>query len=147
MAERRIEPVGAIDVPNLTATRQGQRVEIHTARRAYVGSDRVDVRVGTLDPVGKLFEPPPELRGCGGRAYSQRGWDEIRARYTDRARASYRIRRDDWLALRHKASITLVCDCAHPDTCLASVAAELLSRALPGLSILRGERKALGVTP
>ena len=117
------------------------RLEIYTARTDYTGADRADLRVGTTDPVGKLFEPPAGLRGCGARAGSSARWDEIRTRYTDRARASYRVRREAWLALRHRGSVTLVCDCAHPDTCLATVAAELLARALPGLAVLRGERR------
>lgn len=117
------------------------RLEIYTARVGYTGTDGADMRVGTSDPTGKLFEPPSELKGCGAWAGSDRAWDDIRTRYTDRARASYRIRREAWLALRHRASVTLVCDCAHPGSCLATVAAELLSRALPGLSIVRGERR------
>lgn len=118
-----------------------ERVEIYTARVGYTGTDGADMRVGTSDPTGKLFEPPGELRGCGARAGSSVRWDELRTRYTDRARASYRVRREAWLALRHRGSVTLVCDCAHPGTCLATVAAELLARALPGLAVLRGERR------
>lgn len=119
-----------------------ERLEIHTARVGYTGDDRVDMRVGTVDPIGKLFEPPAELARCGARALSEKGWEAIRTRYTDRARASYRVRRAAWLALRARSSITLVCDCASSEYCLTAVAAELLSLALPGLSVLRGERRA-----
>lgn len=119
-------------------------LEIWTARLDYRGTDRADMRVGTTDPIGKLFEPPMELAYCGSRVRSDRAWEDLVARYTDRARASYRVRREEWLALRHRASVTLVCGCAKPQECLTRIAAELLARALPGLSVLRGERRTQG---
>lgn len=117
------------------------RLQVFTAPISYAGDDRVDMRVGTVDPIGKLFEPPAELKGCGLRTFSETVWEGLCERYDVRLRASYRVRRPDWLGLRHHLSITLVCDCPTPEGCYRTRAARALVLALPGLSVLRGERR------
>lgn len=118
-----------------------RRTRVYTAPTAYRGADRADLRQGTQDVVGRLFEIPGELAGCGARLRSEKSWDERRAAYHERLRASYRAHRAQWLALRTRAEVTLVCDCGETGWCLARDAAEILERALPGLVVYVGPRE------
>lgn len=114
---------------------------VYTAPTAYRGDDRADLRAGTTDVIGRLFEIPQDLAGCGRRISSDKTWDERRARYVWGLRESYRANRAAWLALRERREITFVCDCGERGWCLARIAAEALVRALPGHAERAGERE------